>query len=78
MMARAVLAYYDGRTLINAFYEIITWNKSVLADASNLRKLFEVLNGTKILVGFVVIFVVTYLAISLIQTIRRKRYERAR
>lgn len=78
MMARAVLAYYDGRTLINAFYEIIVWNKSVLADASNLRKLFEVLNGTKILAGFVVIFVVTYLAISLIQTIRRKRYERAR
>lgn len=78
MMARAVLGYYDGRTLTKAFYEILAWNKSVLADTSNLKKLFEVLNGTEILAGFVVIFVVTYLVISLIQTIRRKRYERAR
>lgn len=77
-MARAIFAYYDGRTLTRAFYEIIAWNKSVMADGTNVKKLFEVLSSTKILVGFVVIFVVTYLAISLIQTIRRKRYERAR
>ena len=78
VMARAVLGYYDGRTVMHAFYEIIAWNKSVMADGTNLSKIFEVLSSTEILAGFIVIFVVTYLAISLIQTIRRKRYERAR
>ena len=77
MIARAVLSYNE-RTLENAFYEIIAWDKNIMADGSNLVKLLQKLNSTQLLIGFVVIFAVTYLAISLIQTIRRKRYERAR
>lgn len=77
IMARAVLCY-DGRTWVRAIYEMIVWNKSVMADSSNLSKLMQKLNSTQMLVGFVGIFVVTYLVISWIQSIRRKRYERAR
>ena len=76
VIERAILAY-DERTLENVIYEIIVWNKDVMADGSNLVKLLQKLNSTQLLIGFVVIFVVTYVAISLIQTIRRKRYERA-
>lgn len=62
VIERAILAY-DERSLGNFIYEIIAWNKDVMADGSNLVKLLQKLNSTQLLIGFVVIFVVTYVAI---------------
>ena len=65
------------RTLYNRIYELIAWNKDIMGNGDSYRMIMQKLSGMHLLIYFAVIFAGCYVAVSLVQTIRRKHYERA-
>ena len=65
------------RTLYNRIYELIAWNKDIMENGDSYRMIMQKLSGMHLLIYFAVIFAGCYVAVSLVQTIRRKHYERA-
>ena len=59
-------------TWISGVWNIVFNQKALELDETNIQKI----NGGHMLLYFVMIFVICYLAVTLIQTIRRKQYER--
>lgn len=72
------VVYFDNESVIEKiFANLVMWNKSEFVTTDNYNKLIKLVNGSQIFIYFVVILAITYLAITLIQTIRRKHNERA-
>lgn len=70
--------YFENESVIEKIYmNLVVWNKSQFVTTDDYNKLIKLINGSQIFIYFVVIFAITYLAITLIQTIRRKHNERA-
>ena len=65
------------RTLYNRIYELIAWDKDIMGNGDSYRMIMQKLSGMHLLIYFAVIFAGCYVAVSLVQTIRRKHYERA-
>ena len=72
------VSYFDDANVIaKIFANLIMWDKSDFVTTDNYIKLVHLINGSQIFIYFIVILAITYLAITLIQTIRRKHNERA-
>ncbi len=67
---------YD-KTLRTIIYGLIAWGKEFMSSSDSYKLIIQKLNAVHWLIYLVVILVITYFAVSIIQTIRRKCYERA-
>lgn len=67
---------YD-KTLRTRIYGLIAWGKEFMSSSDSYKLIIQKLNAVHWLIYLVVILVITYFAVSIIQTIRRKCYERA-
>lgn len=73
-----MILYPDNAGVIEKIYaNLVMLDKSHFVTTENYDKLIKLINGSQIFIYFVVILAITYLAITLIQTIRRKHNERA-
>ena len=67
---------YD-ETLRTRIYGLIAWGKEFMCSSDSYNLIIQKLNAVHWLIYLVMILVITYFAVSIIQTIRRKCYERA-
>ena len=67
---------YD-KTLRTRIYGLIAWGKEFMCLSDSYKLIIQKLNVVHWFIYLVVILVITYFAVSIIQTIRRKCYERA-
>ena len=67
---------YD-KTLRTIIYGLIAWGKEFMCLSDSYKLIIQKLNVVHWFIYLVVILVITYFAVSIIQTIRRKCYERA-
>ena len=67
---------YD-KTLRTRIYGLIAWGKEFMCSSDSYKLIIQKLNAVHWFIYLVVILVITYFAVSIIQTIRRKCYERA-
>ena len=67
---------YD-ETLRTRIYGLIAWGKEFMCLSDSYKLIIQKLNAVHWFIYLVVILVITYFAVSIIQTIRRKCYERA-
>ena len=67
---------YD-ETLRTRIYRLVAWGKEFMCSSDSYKLIIQKLNAVHWLIYLVMILVITYFAVSIIQTIRRKCYERA-
>ena len=67
---------YD-KTLRTIIYGLIAWGKEFMCSSDSYKLIIQKLNAVHWIIYLVMILVITYFAVSIIQTIRRKCYERA-
>ena len=67
---------YD-ETLRTRIYGLVAWGKEFMCSSDSYKLIIQKLNAVHWLIYLVMILVITYFAVSIIQTIRRKCYERA-
>lgn len=67
---------YD-ETLRTRIYGLVAWGKEFMCLSDSYKLIIQKLNAVHWFIYLVVILVITYFAVSIIQTIRRKCYERA-
>ena len=67
---------YD-ETLRTRIYGLVAWGKEFMCSSDSYKLIIQKLNAVHWFIYLVVILVITYFAVSIIQTIRRKCYERA-
>lgn len=70
------VVFLNDRTWRTRIYEIFMWNKYAMGDAQADKMILQKINGMHMAIYFIMSFVIVYLAVTMIQTIRRKRYER--
>ena len=66
----------EDPTYRRSILSLLIWNKAVISSETHLKVLLQRTDIIHLLIYLVVIFAFCYLVISLIQTIRRKHYER--